>query len=405
MKIDLFKKLSIFKNIFKTDSNNREINIYKVHNTNLTGHSLFYPNVLLKTTNSLILPLLEKTMSLKSGTIYEKLNMEYEYQENIISSEIDVPLFFFVYNTDNYFHFIYDTLPYLISYLELKKEIPTLKLLMQYPNPQKKELYRFVIEFLEILNITKNDIIIADKNTNYNEIYISTSYTHDIDSNFPPRKEIFDFYKQIVNIVNKNYKPIKTPKKIYISRRTWLHNDFSNIGTNYTTRRRLVNEDELVDKLVKKGYKEIFAEKLTTIEKIQYFSNATHVIGAIGGGLANVLFSKKDTKLKAIISPTFLDVNNRFKFCLDCVDVEYDMRTKHVENTEFKTYMRVKTLDGLIVGEIEKIHDNKILVSYTDGSNTGWNSQSKYKKIELNINNVEKLDEGLNSPWKLYLKA
>jgi hypothetical protein len=270
---------------------------------------------------------------------------------------------------------------------------------MQYPNPQKKELYRFVIEFLEILNITKNDIIIADKNTNYNEIYISTSYTHDIDSNFPPRKEIFDFYKQIVNIVNKNYKPIKTPKKIYISRRTWLHNDFSNIGTNYTTRRRLVNEDELVDKLVKKGYKEIFAEKLTTIEKIQYFSNATHVIGAIGGGLANVLFSKKDTKLKAIISPTFLDVNNRFKFCLDCVDVEYDMRTKHVENTEFKTYMRVKTLDGLIVGEIEKIHDNKILVSYTDGSNTGWNSQSKYKKIELNINNVEKLDEGLNSPW------
>jgi len=405
MKIDLFKKLSIFKNIFKTDSNNREINIYKVHNTNLTGHSLFYPNVLLKTTNSLILPLLEKTMSLKSGTIYEKLNMEYEYQENIISSEIDVPLFFFVYNTDNYFHFIYDTLPYLISYLELKKEIPTLKLLMQYPNPQKKEMYRFVIEFLEILNITKNDIIIADKNTNYNEIYISTSYTHDIDSNFPPRKEIFDFYKQIVNIVNKNYKPIKTPKKIYISRRTWLHNDFSNIGTNYTTRRRLVNEDELVDKLVKKGYKEIFAEKLTTIEKIQYFSNATHVIGAIGGGLANVLFSKKDTKLKAIISPTFLDVNNRFKFCLDCVDVEYDMRTKHVENTEFKTYMRVKTLDGLIVGEIEKIHDNKILVSYTDGSNTGWNSQSKYKKIELNINNVEKLDEGLNSPWKLYLKV
>ena len=76
------------------------------------------------------------------------------------------------------------------------------------------------------------------------------------------------------------------------------------------------------------------------------------------------------------------------------------MRTKHVENTEFKTYMRVKTLDGLMIGEIEKIYDNKILVSYTDGSNTGWNSQSKYKKIEFDLNGeVEKLDEGLNSPW------
>lgn len=399
MKIDLFKNISVFKNILEKDYNNREINIYNTKNVCLTGHSIFYPNVLLKTNKKLILPLLERTMSLKSGTIYEKQNMEYNYVKNEIKKHMTDPLFFFIYNTDNYFHFLYDTLPYLISFFELKKELPKLKLLMQLPNPQKKEMYRFVLEFLQLLNITKKDIVIANTETEYSNIYISTSYTHDIDSNLPPRKEIFDFYKHFVDIVNKRYDN-KTPKKLYISRRSWLHNDFSNIGTNYTTRRKLVNEDELVNKLVKEGYKEIFGEKLTIIEKIQYFSNATHIIGAIGGGLANVVFSKKNTKLKAIISPTFLDVNNRFKFCLDCVDVEYDMRTKHVENTEFKTYMRVKTLDGLIVGEIEKIYDNKILVSYTDGSNTGWNSQSKYKKIEFDLNDeVEKLDEGLNSPW------
>ena len=309
------------------------------------------------------------------------------------------PLFFFIYNTDNYFHFIYDTLPYLISYFKLKKTIPNLKLLMQYPNPQKKEIYRFVLEFLEILDITKDDIIMANNETKYDEIYISTSYTHDIDSNLPPRKEIFDFYKEIVNIVQGKYEKIKTPKKIYISRRTWLHNDFSNIGTNYTTRRKLVNENELVEKLLKEGYEEVFTEKLTIIEKIQYFSNATNVIGAIGGGIANVLFSPKTTKLIAIISPTFLELNNRFKFCLNTVKVYYDMNTKHIEDTEFKTYMRVKTKDNKIIGEIEKIYDNKLLISYTDGSNTGWNSQNDYKKMELSINDVEKLDNGLNSPW------
>tara|TARA_Y100000022_G_scaffold198532_1_gene209038 strand:- start:556 stop:1770 length:1215 start_codon:yes stop_codon:yes gene_type:complete len=400
MKIDLFKNIPVFKNILEKDDNNREINIYKTKNVCLTGHSIFYPNVLLKTNDKLILPLLERTMSLKSGTIYEKQNMEYNYVKNEIKKHMTDPLFFFIYNTDNYFHFLYDTLPYLISFFELKKELPKLKLLMQLPNPQKKEMYRFVVEFLQLLNITKKDIVIANTETEYSNVYVSTSYTHDIDSNLPPRKEIFNFYKHFVDIVNERYDNNKTPKKLYISRRSWLHNDFSNIGTNYTTRRKLVNEDELVDKLVKEGYKEIFGEKLTIIEKIQYFSNATHIIGAIGGGLANVLFSKKNTKLKAIISPTFLDVNRRFKFCLDCVDVEYDMRTNHVENTKFKTYMRVKTLDGLIVGEIEKIYDNKILVSYTDGSNTGWNSQSKYKKIEFDLNGeVEKLDEGLNSPW------
>ena len=56
---------------------------------------------------------------------------------------------------------------------------------------------------------------------------------------------------------------------------------------------------------------------------------------------------------------------------------------------------------GHIVGEIEKIYDNKLLVSYTDGSNTGWNAQNEYKQIELNKQDVEKLDDGLNSPWKI----
>jgi hypothetical protein len=403
MEIQLFNTLEIYKNIFPIDDNNREINVYKINNAIATGHNLYYPNVLLKTENFIVLPLLERTMSLKTGTIYEKEKMNYYYSEKVVETFCEEPIFFFIYNTDNYFHFIYDSLPYLISYLQLKKDIPNLKLLMQYPNEQKKEMYPFVLEFLEILDITKTDIVLLDESTQYKELYISTSYTHDIDSNLPPRKEIYNFYQKIVKIVNEKYdKPnMQTPKKIYVSRRTWLHNDFSNIGTNYTTRRRLVNEDELVEKLKNEDYEEVFTEKLTTTEKILYFSNATHVVGAIGGGISNVLFSPKTTKLEAIISPTFLNVNKRFKYSLDCLDVHYNFNTEHNEKTEFKTYMRVKTKDENILGEIEKIYDNKLLVSYTDGSNTGWNAQNEYKQIELNMEDVEKLDDGLNSPWFL----
>jgi capsular polysaccharide biosynthesis protein len=256
-----------------------------------------------------------------------------------------------------------------------------------------------MIEFLNILNITNEDIVIANKNTIYESIFISTSYTHDIDSNLPPRKEIYEFYKDIVSSVINN--DIETPKKIYVSRRTWLHCDYSNIGTNYTTRRKLINENELVEKLIKEGYTEIFTEKLSTIDKILYFSNATHVVGAIGGGISNVLFSPKETILEAIVSPTFLDVNYRFKYSLDCVNVTYNYNTKHIENTEFKTYMRVKTKDNKIIGEIEKINDNKLLISYTEGFNVGWNFNNKYNEIELDINDVIKLDNGLNSPWKI----
>ena len=405
MLIKIFKEFDVYKNIFPIDENGRKIDLYKFENCLFTGLNLYYPNLLIKTEKKLVLPLLERTMSLKTGTIYEKQDMIFYYIKKESHHVCDTPLVFFIYNTDNYFHFLYDSLPYLISYLHLKTDIPELKLLMQYPNEQKKEFYPFINELLEILNILKEDIVMVNDTTIYNEIYVSTSYTHDIDSNLPPRKEIYEFYQNMVSSVKAKYISVNvsTPKKIYVSRRTWLHNDFSNIGTNYTTRRKLVNENELVEKLKGEGFTEVFTEKLTTIEKILYFANATHVVGAIGGGISNVLFSPKTTKLDALVSPTFLDVNGRFKYSLDCVDVNYNFNTEHIEKTKFKTYMRVKTKDGNIVGEIEQIYDNKLLVSYTDGSNTGWNAQNEYKQIELNMEDVIKLDDGLNSPWKIFV--
>jgi len=406
MKIYDFKdKNKLFKNIFE-EENKRSIDLFKYNNCIFTGINLYYPNILLYeiNKNNLILPVIEKTMSLKMSSIYELNNMEYDLKQSELNlNHYKNPVFFFIYNTDNYFHFLYDSLPYLISFLNLKESIKDIKLLVQYPNKQKQSFYPFVLEFLSILGINENDLIIVNDYTIYEEIYISTSYTHDIDSNLPPRKEIYKFYKKIVEIVQSNYTIKNTPKKIYVSRRTWLHNNFSNIGTNYTTRRRLINEDELVEKLEKEGFIEIFTENLTTIEKILYFSNATHVVGAIGGGISNVLFSPKNTKLEAIISPTFLDVNLRFKYSLDCVDVYYNYNTEHYEKSEFKTFMRVKTKDNKIIGEIEKIYDDKLLISYTNDFNVGWNLESKYEKIELNQNEVQKIDNGLNSLWIINL--
>ena len=60
MKINLFNTLNIYQNLFQEDQNKRIINIYKVNSVILTGNNIFYPNVLLKTHDDLILPILEK---------------------------------------------------------------------------------------------------------------------------------------------------------------------------------------------------------------------------------------------------------------------------------------------------------------------------------------------------------
>ena len=399
MKITKLSDLNTFKRLLKEDINGRKVDIFKI--SEVIPFETFYPNFLFKgmvnNQYTFIKPIDERVMSLNFESVYEIDDVSVD-----IKSFESNPLFYFIYNTDNYYHFVYDSLPYLISYLELKKEISNLKLLMNYPNHSKKEFYRFVLEFLEILNIKLDDIVIVDKNTKYDEIYISDSYTHGINSNLPPRSEIYDLYSNIVSIIKGlELSKKEFPKKIYISRRTWLNNDTSNIGTNYTTRRKLECEDELVSILDKNGYVEIFTETLSTIDKILLFDQVSEVIGSIGGGLCNILFSKKECKLISICSPTFLDINNRFKFCFTNVETLYYENSFHIENDYWKKWMRVKCEN--IVGEIEEVLDDSLIVSYTDNIVAGWNSEMEYKKVKLKKEECIALDYGLNSNWSINL--
>ncbi len=406
---DLIESKNNNKYLFlKEDVNKRKIYIYKLNNVLLTGISINYPNLLLysNTDNKIYLPIKEKTMSLNKDTIYTDYNMKYDLNINdknkLINNDF---LFFFNYNTDNYFHFLYDSLSILYSFIHMRKILSEIKLLMYYPS-QKVGFCKFVYEFLELLNITKNDIVIIDQNYLYENIFISTSYTHDNNSNANPRKEIFEVYKLIAEKALSFKVNIDLPKKIYISRRTWKHNNLSNIGTNYTTRRLMINENKLVDKLIDNKYSEIFTENLSTIEKIHIFNNAESVVGAIGGGIANIIFSNSNCKLIAIISPIFLEINTRFKFCLDSRINEfknnniYFTKCFHENNNSiYKKYMRVKILNTNYIGEITNIDNNNLEINITNGTNTGWNSTNKYKSIIISSEKVEKLDNGLNSPF------
>ena len=75
--------------------------------------------------------------------------------------------------------------------------------------------------------------------------------------------------------------------------------------------------------------------------------------------------------------------------------------TKHVEPGEYKTYMRVKTNTG-VVGEIQEIKGDILCVSYCKtGGNVGWSSGNLYETMYINKNKVKRMDDGLNSPWKV----
>lgn len=312
----------------ENDENGRNIEVAYFFSCQFIGLSKYYPQPLIYShqTQKLILPTKEMFMSLGRGTVYED-TMEYEVKLPFrIQNFCSFPVFYFVYNMANYYHFIYDTLSYLYSYFNEKEIYPDLKLLVSPPEG-KNDLYPFVWECLELLGIYEKDVVFLNPETLYNTVVVGSSLTHNGLSNTPPHSGVFD----IINRMKGDY---RGPEKIYISRRTWMHNNFVNIGTNYTERRRCVNEDEVAELFKSYGYEEVFCENMSMKEKIGLFNSAKYVAGPIGGGMCNVIFSPPETKVISINSPLFFDINTRFEYSMMHTQLQHFNATEFVEQIE-----------------------------------------------------------------------
>lgn len=99
-------------------------------------------------------------------------------------------------------------------------------------------------------------------------------------------------------------------KKIYINR-----ND-----TN-SDLRKIINENELLDLLKRKGFSSIKLSKLNFKDEIKIFNNAKIVIGLQGAGLTNLIWCGQHAKIVEIRSKYTnklyenLSKQNKVKFC------------------------------------------------------------------------------------------
>ena len=230
------------KGNIQTISEQRDIKVGHFTDCIVTGLSTHYPLPLIQTGNELLLPTIERFMSLDRGTIYEE-DMIWDGKDITPKKVEYTPVFYFIYNCANYFHWIYDTVPYLYTYFEQKKVIKNLKLLIGVPDP-------FVYETLSLLGIYKDDLILVDKDTLYKHIVIGSSLTHNRQSLDPPHPGLFSIIDRMVGTPSQD-------KNIYISRRTWTQPNCKNIGTDYTMQRRCVNEDDVVKLVQKYNFKAV----------------------------------------------------------------------------------------------------------------------------------------------------
>ena len=373
-----------------------EVFVVQFNNVQFTKPGGFFPDVTLRSLDSgdLYNPVEERIMSLRNATLKRDVASSIE---PIV--KVENPLFYFIYNTENYYHFLYDTLPYLIIATELRASIPDLKLLVNYPNSQMQHFFKFFEELTELTGFKKDDWVLMEHSASYSNLFVGCSLTHGPTDSDPPHPLVLPFLRGIKGPLENT----SGTAKIYVSRRDSIARDRSNIGTDYTMRRKMENEDELVELLDSFGFIEVFTELLTSEEKITLFQNAEMVVGAIGGGLANVIFSPSTTRLLCIVSPTFLDVNARFLHAFSGVKYRLFTETYHVEPGPLRLYTRVCCIDDGVIGEIIRYSNESVTIAYSDTPIAGWSASTRYKTRQLKRDQCKVLDDGLNSPWKIDL--
>jgi hypothetical protein len=230
--------------------------------------------------------------------------------------------------------------------------------------------------------------------------------THGGQSNVTPHPFAFTVWNQMIgraaSVVSADLKPLPN---LYISRRSWLSKHPENIGTNYTTRRKCMNEDALVSYLESKGYTEVFCEDMTMAEKIFYFSNAKSIVGIIGGGMCNALFSKASTSLHCLNTPAFLDINKRFLFSMEHTRIQvYSICSHAPHEGPYTLYTRAKILDKESfahgkIGEISAFENGQYELKVAKEAVAGFSQDFAFDSVYVDAKMLAPLDGGLNSPF------
>lgn len=166
--------------------------------------------------------------------------------------------------SDNYFHWTFDVLPKLFV---LSKSDNCKNILV----PEKLLKFSYVTDTLNILEYKITELK-SDKTYLAKEIIAQ--------SNIPyfSKDVIFQIRETVFRKVSATHMR-KSAQNIYISR-------------NKATRRKILNESELLNILSAYNFITVYLEDMTWREQVQLFRNANLVVAMHGAGLSNILYGE-----------------------------------------------------------------------------------------------------------------
>jgi len=183
----------------------------------------------------------------------------------------------------NYWHWLFDVLPRIFLY----ENFYSLKKLEKILVPSLQE--KFQIQTLFSLGIKKKNIIDAN---NYRHIRAQELFA----TSHPTISNIEKIPLWVIYFLRERFIKKKTLKnkfdKIYIDR--------SDSKSNVKNFRKIINEKEIIDFLISRGFKIMRLSEFTFLEQVTIFNNANYIVGLHGAGFANLVFCKRNTNVLEI---------------------------------------------------------------------------------------------------------
>jgi capsular polysaccharide biosynthesis protein len=181
----------------------------------------------------------------------------------------------------NYGHWMIDTLPKVGLLREFEDVSRCLFVLNEQPTPAMRQVVK---DSLGLFGITPEQLVFLGKDSYEFErlTVLGTLSRHPV-TKTPLAIEILEELARQVP-------PAEAAERLYVSRRG-------------TTRRRLTNEDAVVELLSGRGYRVFAPQDLSVADQIATFRGATHVVGVMGAALANLAFCPRGVSVLSLSTP------------------------------------------------------------------------------------------------------
>ena len=168
--------------------------VHCVHfqNCRVMGNQFAYPTALLLTNSMVISPYDDDPTSTYPSGFYMQVLSCLKDLQSFETMTIQSPVFFFIYDFTSDNSFLFDAIPLLSVFFELKRSnIPDLKLLV----PETLYMSNFALTLLNTIfkDCDDADIIYNSPNNVYSDVYVSTSLTNGPQA---PHASLYEFYSQ-----------------------------------------------------------------------------------------------------------------------------------------------------------------------------------------------------------------